>query len=143
MSTTEPQNLGTGGRPPERPSLGELVARVSDQFTRIVRGEIELIQVRAAEKAKQVGVGAALFAVAGLMAFFALAVLIAAAVLGLAEALPAWLSALIIGVVLLIIAAVVALIGKKQLEAGEAPSAEATKANLKADVDAVKKGLSS
>ena len=143
MSTAEPQNLGTGGRPPERPSLGELVARVSDQFTRIVRGEIELIQVRAAEKAKQVGTGVAMFVVAGVVAFFAVAVLIATAILGLAEALPAWLAALIVGVGLLIIAGVIALVGKQKLESGEAPSAEGTKANLKADVDAVKKGLSS
>lgn len=143
MSTAEPQNLGTGGPPPERPSLGELVARVSDQFARILRGELELIQVKATEKAKQVGTGVAMFVVAGVVAFFAVAVLIATAILGLAEALPAWLAALIVGVVLLIIAGVIALVGKKKLESGDAPSAEGTKANLKADVDAVKKGLSS
>lgn len=143
VTTAQPQNLGTGQQPPGRPSVGELVARISDQFSRILRGEIELIQIKLADKAKHVGVGAAFFAVAGLMAFFGLAVLIAAAVLGLAVALPAWLSALIIGVVLLIIAAVAALVGKKKVQAGEAPSAEATKANLKADVDAVKKGIRS
>ncbi|QDB80863.1 phage holin family protein [Georgenia sp. 311] len=123
--------------------MGELVARVSEQFSRILRGEIELIQVKLADKAKHVGVGAGFFAVAGLLALYALGVLITAAVLGLAVALPAWLSALIVGVVLLIIAAVAALIGKKKVQEGQAPSAEETKANLKADVDAVKKGIQS
>jgi len=123
--------------------MGELVARVSEQFSRILRGEIELIQVKLADKAKHVGVGAGFFAVAGLLALYALGVLITAAVLGLAVALPAWLSALIVGVVLLLIAAVAALIGKKKVQEGQAPSAEETKANLKADVDAVKKGIQS
>lgn len=149
MSTAR-DDLGTGPVPPtagstspNRPSIGELVARVSDQFSRILRGELELIQVRATAKAKQVGVGAAMFAVAALLGLYALGVLIAAAVLGLAVALPAWLSAIIVGVVLLLIAGIFALVGKKKLQSGEAPSAEATKANLKADIDAVKKGFSS
>ncbi|WP_324649369.1 phage holin family protein [Georgenia sp. H159] len=143
MSTAAPQNVGTGNEPPGRPTVGELVARISDQFSRILRGEIELIQVKATEKAKKVGAGAAMFAVAALLGFFAFALLLTTAVLGLAEALPAWLSALIVAVVLLVIAAIVALVGKKLLQSGEAPSAEDTKANLKADIDAVKKGLSS
>ncbi|HLT83895.1 MAG TPA: phage holin family protein [Phototrophicaceae bacterium] len=149
MSTQAPHG---SGRPPEgsstppgapRPTMGELVARVSDQFSRILRGELELIQVKLADKAKHVGLGAAFLAVAGLLGLYALGVLIAAAILGLAVALPAWLSALIVGVVLLLIAGIAALIGKKKLESGEAPSAEETKANLKADVDAVKKGIKS
>jgi len=143
VSTAAPQPLGTGQQPPGRPSVGELVARISDQFSRILRGELELIQVKAAAKAKKVGAGAAMFAVAGLLGFFALALLITTAVLGLAEALPAWLSALIVAVVLLVVAGIIALVGKKMLQSGEAPSAEETKANLKADLDAVKKGLSS
>lgn len=143
MSTAAPHDLGTGHPPPGRPSVGELVARISDQFSRILRGELELIQVKATEKAKKVGAGAAMFAVAGLLGFFAFALLLTTAVLGLAEALPAWLSALIVAVVLLVIAAIVALVGKKMLQSGEAPSAEETKKNLKADIDAVKKGLHS
>jgi len=142
VSTAGPQPR-VGDEAPGRPTVGELVARISDQFARILRGELELIQIKAAEKAKKVGAGAAMFAVAALLGFFALAVFIAAAVLGLAEALPAWLSAIVIGVVLLVIAGIFALVGKKLLQSGEAPSAEEAKANLKADIDAVKKGLRS
>jgi len=143
VSTAAPQHPATGPQPPGRPSIGELVARISDQFSRILRGELELIQMKAAEKAKKVGTGVAMFAVAAFLGFFAFALLLTAAVLGLAEALPAWLSALIVAVVLLIIAGIVALVGKKMLQSGEAPSVEETKANLKADIDAVKKGFSS
>lgn len=124
-------------------TVGELVARISDQFSRILRGEIQLVQLQLTEKLKNVGVGAGLFAGAGLLAFFALGTLIAAAVLGLAVALPAWLSAIIVGVALLLVAGILALIGKNRLQAGEAPSADAAKANLKADLNAVKEGLRS
>lgn len=141
VSTQTPHDPSTGQ--PPKATVGELVARISDQFSRILRGEIQLIQLQLAEKAKNVGVGAALFAVAGLLGFFALAVLIAAAVLGLAVVLPAWLSAIIVAVALLVVAAVLALIGKGRVQAGEAPSAEAAKENLKADINAVKEGLRS
>ena len=119
VSTQAPHGSGRPGSttPPDptdpaagtaRPTVGELVARVSDQFSRILRGEIELIQVKLADKAKHVGIGAGFLAVAALLGLYAFGVLIAAAVLGLAEALPAWLSALIVGVVLLLVAGVAA-----------------------------------
>ena len=41
--------------------------------------------------------------------------LIAAAVLGLALVLPAWLAAVIVGVVVLVIAGIAALVGKKKV----------------------------
>lgn len=141
MSTQAPQDPGTGEEP--RATIGEIVARISDQFSRILRGEIRLVQLQLTAKLKNVGLGAALFAVAGLLAFFALGTLIAAAVLGLAVALPAWLSALIVAVALLLVAGALALIGKNRVQAGEAPSAQAAKENLKSDIDAVKEGLRS
>ena len=49
---------------------------------------------------KAAGIGVAFFAVAALFGFFALATLVAAAVLGIAVALPAWLSALIVAAAL-------------------------------------------
>lgn len=125
------------------PSVGELVARLSDQFSRLVRDELKLAQTEIAAKGKKIGVGVGIFAVAALLAFFGLAVLIAAAVLGLAEAVPAWLSALIVGIVLLLVAAVAALLGKKRLEAGAPPTPDAAKKNVKRDIDAVKKGMQS
>lgn len=123
--------------------MGELVARISDQLGRILRGELQLIQLQLKEKGKNLGLGAAMFAAAGVFAFFAVGVLLAAAVLGLAVVLPAWLSALIIGVVILLIAVVLALIGKSRVQKGEMPSPAEAKAHLKQDLDAVKKGIKS
>src|SRR5690606_9321148 len=62
------------------PTVGELVARLSDQFSRLVRDELKLAQTEIAAKGKKIGVGVGIFAAAALFAFFGMAVLIAAAV---------------------------------------------------------------
>lgn len=121
-------------------SIGDLVSRLTEQLSGIVRGELELLRNELAAKAKLLGAGAGAFALAGALAFFALGVLISAAVLGLAEALPAWLAALIIGVVLLAIAAGAVAVGVRAMKRG-ATTPEKTVENVQLDVDAVKRGL--
>ena len=71
-------------------------------------------------------------------AFFAVAVLVAAAVLGIAEALPAWLAALIVAVALLVITGILAGIGVAQLKRGVPPTPTRTILSVKKDVDAVR-----
>ncbi len=126
-----------------RPSIGELVSSLSEKLSQLVRDEIRLIKAEVAEKAKHAGIGAGLLAGAALMGFFALAVLITTAILGLANAVAPWLAALIVAVVLLIITAVLALLGKKALSQGVPPVPEIAQESIKADVAAVKEGLSS
>ncbi|MFP3381647.1 phage holin family protein, partial [Bacillus sp. SIMBA_069] len=63
---------------------------------------------------------------------------ITAAVLGFALILPAWLSAIIVGVILLIIAVVVGLIGLRSLNKGVPPVPEDLGSELSADVQALK-----
>ncbi|WP_240645726.1 phage holin family protein [Georgenia sp. SYP-B2076] len=121
-------------------SVGELVASVSEQFSRLVRDELQLAQLQLAEKGKRLGTGAGFLGVAGVVALYAVGVLLAAAVLGLATVLPAWLSALIVGVVLLIVAAIAGLLGKKKIDASKAFAANPQE-GLKEDVDAVKRGI--
>ncbi|QTE29677.1 phage holin family protein [Pengzhenrongella sicca] len=127
----------------ERPSIGELFSRLSEQSSQLVRAEIELAKAELAQKAKASAIGIGLFVAAGLLAFFAFAVLIATAILGLAEAVPAWLAALIIGVALLVVTAILALVGKKSLDRGLPPTPERTTENVKQDVTAIKEGLRS
>jgi hypothetical protein len=64
--------------------------------------------------------------------------LVAAAVLGLAEAIPAWASALIVGAVLLLVAGGLALAGKSQVKKAVPPVPEEAVASTKDDVRAVK-----
>ncbi len=107
----EPQR----SKPPQDPSTGELISRMTQQMSTLVRDEIRLAQLDLTEKGKRFGIGAGAFGGAGAVGYLAFATLIAAAVLGLAEAVPAWLSALIVGLVLLLVAGVLALFGRKKV----------------------------
>ena len=134
----------TPGGAQARPSIGELVSTLSEKMSQLVRDEIALAKLELAEKAKHAGIGAALFAVAGLLGLFALGVLITTAILGIIEAgLAPWLAALIVAVALLVIAAILAAAGKKALDKGTPPVPERAQASIKADVAAVKEGLHS
>lgn len=126
--------------PDKSRTIGEIVASISEQLSQLVRDELRLAQAQLAEKGKKLGAGAAALAVAGLIALYALGVLIAAAVLGLAEAVPAWLAALIVGVVLLIVAGVAAFVGKRMFDASKEHTVNPQE-GLKEDLDAVKKGI--
>ncbi|MGY1804581.1 phage holin family protein [Blastococcus sp. SYSU D00922] len=127
---------------PANASTGELIGQLTEQLSTLVRNEARLAQAEVTQKAKRLGVGAGLFGGAGLVGFFGLAVLISAAVLGLAEALPAWLAALIVAVVLFAVAGVLALVGKKDVAQASPPLPTQAIAGVQADVATVKQGLS-
>ena len=123
--------------------VGELVKQLTDQTKTLVKQEMRLAQVELQEKGKKVGVGAGLFGAGGLVGFFGGALLIVAIVLALDTALPAWLAALIVAVVLLAGAGIAALLGKKQIEKATPPAPEAAMESVKQDVDTVKEAARS
>ena len=135
------QHTAPGSDP--RPSVGELFSRLSTQWTALVRAEIALAKAEFAEKARASAIGIGLFVVAGLLGFVAMATAITTAILGLANAVPAWLAALIVTVVLVAVAAILAAVGKRSLDSGAPSKSGRTAANVKQDVDAIKKGLRS
>lgn len=63
--------MTTNGSSAEK-SLGDVVGEVSTKASLLVREEIELAKTEVAEKAKSLGKGAAVAAIAGVMAVFAL-----------------------------------------------------------------------
>ena len=127
---------------PKNASTAQLLGDLTDQVTRLVRDEVRLAQAEVTSKAKRLGVGAGLFGGAGLVALLGLNALITAAVLGLAAALPGWLAAIIIAVVLFAVAGVLALIGKKDVQQGSPPVPTQAIASTKADIATVKKAAS-
>ena len=120
------------------PSTGQLISDLTTQISRLVKDEARLAQAEVTQKAKRLGVGAGLFGGAGLFAFFGLAALITTAILALALVLPAWLSALIVAVVLFAVAGVLALVGKKDVQKGSPPVPTEAIASTKADIQTVK-----
>ena len=127
---------------PENASTGQLIGQLSDQLTRLVRDEMRLAQAEVSTKAKKFGLGAGLFGGAGLFAFLGLQVLVAAAGLALALVLPGWLAAVIVAVVLFVVAAVLALIGKKDVQQAAPPVPTEAIASVKTDVATVKESAS-
>lgn len=122
-------------------SIGELVSAVSADLSRLVRDEMQLAQVEVTEKAKKAGVGVGAFGVAGVLALFAVGVLLAAAVLGLATAMSAWLAASIVGVVVLLVAGVAALVGKKKVSEAAPPVPTRAVQSVKIDVQGIKETM--
>jgi uncharacterized membrane protein YqjE len=119
-------------------SVGDLVQRLSQQTATLVRQEMRLAQVELQEKGKRMGMGAGMFGGAGLVALYGVGALIAAAIIGLGTLLEPWLSAVIVGVVLLAVAGILALTGKKQVDRGTPPLPEQAIESAKRDVDEVK-----
>jgi hypothetical protein len=118
--------------------LPELTRDLVAQLRRLVATELALFKAEIAAKAKAAGVGAGLLAGALLFLFFAFGVLVTAAVLGFALILPAWLSALIVAVILIVIAVVAGLIGWRSLKKGLPPVPDDLGSELSADAKALK-----
>ena len=95
--------------------VSELIRSLFADVALLARREAELARIELKEKASKVGVAVGLLAGGAIFAIFAVATLIAAAVLALAIVLPAWAAALIVAVVLVAIAAALAQIGRARL----------------------------
>jgi uncharacterized membrane protein YqjE len=121
------------------PTLGSLVHDLTQQVPQLVRSEIRLAQAEMTEKGKRAGLGIGMFSVAGLLSFLGLCCLITTAILALAHALPNWLSALIVAVVLLVGAGIAALVGKKEVREANPPAPQQAIEGVKEDL-AVMKG---
>lgn len=122
----------------EESSTGELVRRMSEQVSTLVRDELALARVELVEKGKRAGIGVGLFGGAGMFAWYAVGALIATVILALALVWPAWLAALVVGVLLLAVAGVLALVGKKEVSQATPPVPTEAVASTKADVRTVK-----
>ena len=121
----------------ERP-VGELVQQLSQQTATLVREEMRLAQAELQQKGKRAGIGAGMFGGAGVVALYGVGALVAMTILLLATALEAWIAAAIVGVVLLLVAGVLALTGKKQVEQATPAKPEQAMDSVQRDVEHVK-----
>jgi hypothetical protein len=131
------QSTSAGTEHDSRP-VGELVHQISELVPRLVRQELQLAKAELGEKGKTAGIGVGLFGGSGALGFYGLGALIAAAILGLAEALPAWLAALIVAAAAFAVAGVLALVGKKEIGKATPPVPEHAISGVKQDVSTVR-----
>lgn len=129
----------------EKNDIADVIASIQSDVKAIVRGEIELAKAELIPQAKRAGIGVGLFGAVGYLGLSAMAVLFSTLGFAWAVGFQAWfhldvLPALFWGfltdvVTILLLAAVLALIGKAQLKFS---GPEATVAQAEASVAAVK-----
>lgn len=106
----------------DEPSVGTLVQSAMADVSTLIRSEIELAKAEIGRSAKKAGISVALFSAAGVLAAFAgiyLFVTLAEALTALG--LPRWISYGIVTLLLLVLAGIAALVGKKMLAKIEKP----------------------
>jgi hypothetical protein len=127
--------------PPEREaSTGELVKHLSEQVSTLVR-ELKMARLELARKGKFAGFGIGLYGASGLVALYAIACLLAAAIIAIAGEIRPWLAALIVGLALLVVSAAAALMGRSRVRRATPPIPEQAVEGAKADVEEVKEGM--
>jgi len=119
------------------PKTLRLVAKLAP---RQLNDEIAFAKIELKRKGIQVGVAAAFFAVALLFVAFLVIGLIVAAIMGLATIMPAWLAALLVCAVFLVIALIGALVGLRKFKKAMPLVPEDTIRGLKHDLGIVKEG---
>ena len=115
MDTHSPEFVET--RPKAERSIATLLSDLASETILLLRQEMALLKAELHEKFSRIGQGAGALGAGALVAFSGWLVLLAAAVLGLAEILPAWAAALIVALVVLAIGAALLLFGKNRFDA--------------------------
>jgi MFS family permease len=118
----------------DRP-IGDLVKQLAGQTSTLVRQEIDLAKAELTEKGRVAGQGAGMFGSAAVVGLLAAGALTACLILALSKAVPGWLAALIVALVLGAVAAVLALQGRDRVRAARPPVPEQTVETVKEDVE--------
>jgi uncharacterized membrane protein YqjE len=113
-------------------SVGEIISDVTTDLSTLVRQELDLAKTELKQEATKLGKGAGMFGGAGLAAVMTLFFLSFALVYLLDDWMPIELAALVVGVLWGVIAAVLAMTGRKEIRAAN-PQLPTTQQTLKED----------
>ena len=114
-------------------SLGEVVSDLSTDLSTLMKQEVQLAKVELKDEASKVGKGAGMLGGAGLAGWFVLLFLSLALTFLLDNWLPVEAAALITAGIWAVVAAVLAVIGRKELQEAN-PQLPQTQQSLKEDV---------
>jgi putative superfamily III holin-X len=118
--------------------VGDAAKRVADHAKAIAGLEVELATLELKRKAGLLGVGAAMVAGAGVLGLYAVGFLLATAAAALAIVLDLWLALLIVGLVLVAIAALLVWLGIRNIRAATPPVPEEAIVEAKRTTEAIK-----
>ncbi len=122
-------------------TIGTIVKELMENISTLLRSEFALLKWELKDTATKLGSGAAMFAGAAFVALFGLGFLFVTILLVLVRlGVPAWVSALIVTVVLFAAAGVLAIIGKKKFAAAEFVPRESVE-QIRSDIETIKSDI--
>jgi hypothetical protein len=123
-------------------TIGTIVRDLTEHVSTLFRSEIALLKLELKDTAGKLGGGVAMFIGAAFLGVFGIGFLFVTIVLGLVRlGVPAWLSTLIVTILLFAGAAVLGLMGRKKFAAVQFVPEESVK-QLKADVESIQADIS-
>jgi uncharacterized membrane protein YqjE len=123
-------------------SLGTIVKELTADLSTLFRSEIALLKLELKDTAAKLGGGTAMFLTAAFLAVFGIGFLFVTIVLVLVRlGVPAWVSTLIVTVLLFAGAAVLAMMGKKKFAAVQFVPTESIE-QIKTDIETIKADIS-
>ena len=143
MRPTSPVAPETAGEDLRERSLGELLGQLSQETATLVRQEVELAKAELSEKAKAGTAAAGMFGGAAFAWLLAAGTFTAFLILALAEAMPAWVAALLVTLVYAGAGECFALRGKNRVKEMTPPVPEQTIETVKEDVEWAKTRMKS
>jgi uncharacterized membrane protein YqjE len=132
MSTAGDFGGGASPQGGETRSLGQIVSDISADMSTLIRQEMDLAKTELKQEVSKVGKGAGMFGGAGVAGFLTLFFLSLALTYLLDNWMPVELAALIVAVLWGIVAAVLALRGRKEIQEAN-PQLPTTQQTLKED----------
>lgn len=119
----------------EQAGTFELLAKLPAQFIALAKAEYENAKREIAAKAKRGGIGLLAIVVALFFLFFAISAFVASAIAAISLVWPVWLSALVVGLGLILLAAAAILAGIALIKRG-VPVPEETIDRVEGDLNA-------
>ena len=122
-------------------SLGTIIKELMENISTLFRSEIALLKWEFKDTVAKLGGGIGLFAGALFLTLVGVAFLFVTIVLGLvALGVPAWLSALIVTVVLFVVAGALAMMGKKKFAATQFLPTQSVE-QIKSDIETIRSDI--
>jgi hypothetical protein len=118
--------------------IGGATKHIADHAMAIAKLELKLAALELKKKAAALGAGVGMLVGAAVLGLFALGFLLASTAAGIATALPMWAALLIVGVLLVLVAGLLALLGRNSLQRGVPPVPEQAITEAKVTKEAVK-----
>lgn len=111
-----PADASAAPPPPEERSLSDVLGAVAEDLTDLFRTELDLAKAELKQEAGRAGKGAGMLGGAAVAGHFVLALLSVVVIALLDLAMPLWAAALVVTALWAVVAAVLALLGRRELQ---------------------------